>query len=75
MLLAVSVLTPKEIIFEGTARSVILPGEEGVFEVSPFHKSIVSRLISGNLFIDNERIPIRRGVMILHNNRVTVIIE
>jgi F0F1-type ATP synthase epsilon subunit len=75
MLLNVSVLTPKEVIFEGTARSVIVPGEEGVFEVSPFHKSIVSRLISGNLFIDNEKFPIRRGVMKLHNNQVTVIIE
>ncbi|MFA5356751.1 MAG: hypothetical protein WC301_05030 [Candidatus Omnitrophota bacterium] len=75
MLLAVSILTPREVIFEGNARSVILPGEEGVFEVSPFHKSIVSRLISGNLFIDNEMIPVRRGVMKMHNNRVTVIIE
>jgi F-type H+-transporting ATPase subunit epsilon len=75
MLLDVSVLTPKEVIFEGTAKAVTLPGEEGVFEILPYHKSIVSRLVSGNLFIDNEKFFIKRGVMKLHNNKVVVIVE
>jgi F0F1-type ATP synthase epsilon subunit len=75
MLLNVSVLTPKEVIFEGTAKAVIVPGEEGVFEILPFHKDIVSRLISGNLFIDNEKIFIKRGVIKSHNNNIVVIVE
>lgn len=75
MLLNVCVLSPKGVIFQGTARSAVLPGEEGVFEVLPFHKSIVSRLISGNLFIDNEAIPIARGAMKLDKNELTVVVE
>jgi F0F1-type ATP synthase epsilon subunit len=75
MLLEVAVLTPKEAIFEGKARSVILPGENGVFEILPFHKGIVARLISGNLFIDGEKIPIRRGVVKVYKNQITVIVE
>lgn len=75
MLLEVVILTPKEAIFEGKAKSVILPGENGVFEILPFHKGIVSRLISGNLFIDGEKIPIRRGMVKLYKNQMTVIME
>jgi len=75
MLMAVTVLTPREVIFEGRARSIILPGEQGVFEVLIFHKRILSRLISGTLFIDREGFPIKRGIVKVDQNNVTIIIE
>jgi len=75
MLLDVSVLTPSEVIFEGKARSVMFPGEEGVFEVYPFHKRLLSRLISGTLIIDHRSITIRRGIVKVDLNRVTAIVE
>lgn len=75
MLLEVSVFNPKEIIFKGKAKSVILPGEEGVFEALPFHKRILSRLISGNLFIDEQKFFLRRGIVKVIQNKVTIIIE
>ena len=75
MWLDVCVSSPKEVIFEGKARNVILPGEQGVFEVLPFHRSILSRLISGTLVIDEQTIRIRRGVVRVHYNKVTVIVE
>lgn len=75
MLLEISVLGPKEVIFEGKAKSVILPGEQGVFEILPFHKRALSRLISGTLLIDEESFPIRRGVVKVNQNRVTIIVE
>lgn len=75
MLLDISVLSPKEVIFEGKAKSVILPGEQGVFEVLPFHKRLLSRLISGTLLIDEESFPIRRGIVKVEQNRVTIIVE
>jgi F0F1-type ATP synthase epsilon subunit len=74
-MLEVSLLTPKEVIFEGGARSIILPGEEGVFEVQPFHKRILSRLISGVLFIDEQSFPVHRGIVRVNQNKVTIIIE
>lgn len=75
MLLDVSLLSPKEVIFEGKAKSIVLPGEQGVFEVLPFHKPTLSRLISGTLLIDEESFPIRRGIVKVNQNRVTIIVE
>jgi F-type H+-transporting ATPase subunit epsilon len=74
-MLDVCVLNPKQVIFEGPARSVILPGEEGVFEVLSFHKRLLSRLISGILFVDNQKFDIRRGVVKVNQNKVVIIVE
>jgi len=75
MQVGVLVLSPKEVIFEGQASSVKLPGEEGVFEVMPFHKRMLSRLISGIIFIDEQPFSIKRGIIKVDQNRVTIIIE
>ena len=75
MLLDVCILNPREIIFEGKANRVILPGEQGIFEVLPFHKHILSRLVCGTLLIDAESIPIKRGIAKVELNKVTAIVE
>jgi len=75
MLLNVSVLNPAEVVFEGRAKSIILPGEEGIFEILPFHKRILSRLVTGTIFIDQLRIPIKRGIAKVNQNKVTIIFE
>lgn len=73
--LDVSVLNPREVVFEGKAKSLIVPGEEGVFEVLPYHKRIIGRLITGTLFIDDRDIQIRRGIIKVEQNKVAIIIE
>jgi F-type H+-transporting ATPase subunit epsilon len=75
MLLDVSILNPREALFEGKAKSVVVPGEEGVFEVLPFHKRILSRLLSGVIFVDEQSFPIRRGIIKVDQNKVTIIVE
>ena len=75
MLLDISVLSPQEIIFSGRAKSVIVPGEQGVFEVLPFHKCILSRLVSGALHIDKRSFPIQRGLIKVYKNNVTILVE
>ncbi|MFH1190246.1 MAG: hypothetical protein V1682_06100 [Candidatus Omnitrophota bacterium] len=74
-LLEVSILNPKEAIFEGKAKRVVVPGEEGVFEILPFHKPIMSRLLSGTLMVDSTSFPVRRGIIKVALNKVTIIIE
>ena len=71
----VTVLTPEEVIFEGEAKSVVLPGERGTFEVLPYHKGLLSRLISGTISIDGESLPIRRGIVKVEFNKVLIVIE
>lgn len=75
MLLDVSIISPTEVIFEGKAKSVILPGEQGVFEVLPFCRRILSILVCGKIIIDDKELPIRRGIVKAELNRLTVIIE
>ncbi len=75
MLLNVLILDPIKAIFEGKAKSVILPGEEGVFEILPFHKRILSRLVGGTIVLDERAIPIRRGIVKADQNAVTIILE
>jgi len=75
MFLDVTMLSPQGVLFEGKARSVIVPGEQGTFEVMPFHKRILSRLVSGRLYIDEKHFPIYRGIIKVNQNNVTIIIE
>ncbi|MFC1621414.1 hypothetical protein ACFL2G_03820 [Candidatus Omnitrophota bacterium] len=75
MLLDIIVLTPNKIIFKGQAKSVIVPGEYGIFEVLPFHKRILGRLIRGTVHIDETEVPIKRGLVKAGQNKVTVIVE
>ncbi|MDD5194401.1 MAG: hypothetical protein PHQ96_01835 [Candidatus Omnitrophica bacterium] len=75
MALDVLLLNPQAVIFEGKAENVILPGEQGVFEILPYHKPTLSRLIFGTVFVDNQSFPLRRGVVKVINNKVTIIIE
>lgn len=75
MPLDISVLSPNRVVFKGKAESIVVPGEQGTFEVLPFHKRILSRLISGELEIGGERFPIRRGIINVNQNKVTVIVE
>ncbi|MCG8430534.1 MAG: hypothetical protein MJA29_05140 [Candidatus Omnitrophica bacterium] len=75
MRLEVLLVSPSEVIFEGELRSLILPGESGVFELMAFHKGITSRLVSGVVFLDDRPLRIRKGVMKARGNRVTIVCE
>lgn len=74
-MLDVTLLTPEKILFEGKARRIILPGESGVFEILPFHKPLLSRLVSGKVIIDASAFSIWRGIAGINSNKATVIVE
>lgn len=74
-MLDVTLISPSQVVFKGQAKSVILPGEYGVFEILLFHKPIMSRLLKGRVEIDGQSFPILRGVAKAQNNQVTAIVE
>jgi F-type H+-transporting ATPase subunit epsilon len=74
-MLDVVIYSPEKQIFQGKANSVIFPGEYGVFEVLPFHKPILSRLIGGNIFVDEKKFAIRCGIVGVNYNKATVVVE
>ena len=74
-MLDVVIVNPHRVIFEGEAHSVIFPGEQGTFEVLPFHKSIMSRLLGGDIVIDGQCLGIHRGIAMVESNSVAAIVE
>ena len=74
-MLEVTVVTPQKVLFKGDASSVLFPGEAGTFEVLPFHRPIISRLLPGLVIVDRKTFAIRRGVAKVFNDTVTVLVE
>jgi len=74
-MLQVTLLTASEILFEGEASYVRLPGEQGIFEIGLLHKPLVSRLLPGVIRVDRKPFSIRHGVVKVKNNRVVAMVE
>ena len=71
----VLIATLDRVIFEGKGKSLVLPGEQGTFEVLPYHKKLLSRLKKGSLVLDGSSFPILRGVVNVGPSDVTIIVE
>ena len=71
-----TVLSPKQTIFEGEAKSVFLPGDLAEFEILDYHAPIVSLLRAGNVLVDwKQKIPIRRGMIKFDRNECMILVE
>jgi len=72
----VTVLSPKQTVFEGEAKSVFLPGDLAEFEILDYHAPIVSLLRAGNVVVDwAKKIPIRRGMIKFDRNECMILVE
>jgi F0F1-type ATP synthase epsilon subunit len=74
-MLDVIIYNLEKVIFVGKAKSIIFPGEMGVFEVLPYHKPLLTRLVNGKIIVDAEVFPIRCGIVGINHNKATVVIE
>ena len=74
-MLRVLVTSPERLVFNGQARSIILPGEKGTFEVLPLHRPLISRLVDGVVEIDGKTLRVRRGVARVAEDQVIVVVE
>ena len=71
----VTILNPKETLYEGEVKTVSFPGSDGDFEVMEFHKPVISLLRRGNVVLDMKRaIPIEKGIVrVLHDEVVALV--
>lgn len=75
-MLKISVLNPRQIIYEGEAKSIFFPGDQGEFEVLMFHKPLISLLRKGAIIVDWKiKIPIHKGVVRVNNDQVVALVE
>ena len=71
-----TIITPGDVLFEGEAWSVFLPGTTGEFEVLDLHRPIVSMLKKGKIIIDwNKEIPIKRGAVRMEGDELVAVVE
>lgn len=72
----ITIVSLQEVLYQGHARQVIFPGEQGMFEVLPMHRPIVSLLLPGTIVIDETQVfPIERGVVKVAFDQITAIVE
>jgi F-type H+-transporting ATPase subunit epsilon len=73
------IITPDKKVYAGVVDSVILPGNNGGFQILKDHAPIVSTLAKGNLVIEangkKETFVVDGGVVEVAKNKVLVLAE
>lgn len=72
------IISAEDVVFQGEADKVSLPGAEGTFMVLPHHASLVSTLVKGDIVYGHdgkeEKIPVSGGIVDVDNDVVSVCI-
>lgn len=72
-MLRVHVFQRRRPVFQGTAKQVVLPGEEGEVSVLAFHAPMLCVLSRGVVLVDETRLPVRGGLARVERNAVTIV--
>lgn len=78
MALALKIVSPEKIVFDGDVESVIVPGTSGRFEILPNHAPIISSLEEGEIIYKTETrntLMIRGGFISVQKNQINVCVE
>ena len=78
--LKISVISAENMLYEGTAQSVVLPGSVFPFEVLKDHAPIITTLTEGQIVIKSGlkepvSIGVKSGVVRVDNNMITACVE
>ena len=76
----VQLITPEEILFEGEATYVQIPGILGEFGVLPIHAPFISTLREGVVSVEvagggKQEFPVKSGVAEVQADKVTLLVE
>ena len=70
------VISLVRVLFDAQVDSVYLSGDEGEYEMLPFHHNLLGALPEGEIKVaGHPGIPLRAGVVLFENNKCTIIIE
>ena len=77
--MVLEIYTPDQLIFQGEAASVTVPGTSGSFEVLKDHAPIISTLEDGKVTVrtsqETQTFTIKGGVVEVKENKVVVLAE
>ena len=70
------VISLRRALFDGEVKSVYLSGDEGEYELLPFHYPLLGALPEREIKIaEKGAIPLRAGVVLFRDNKCIIIIE
>lgn len=70
------VMSPARMLYEGEASSVFLEGDQGSFEILPYHYPVFSLLKEGEIIIDWEKkLKIKSGIVRFFGTECVIIAE
>ncbi|MCK4909314.1 MAG: hypothetical protein KAS70_05400 [Planctomycetes bacterium] len=72
----VVILNPSEVIYEGLAESVFLPGSYGELEILDFHCPIITTLKQGRIRVDDQFFNVKHGLVRMNlNNELVILVD
>lgn len=71
-----TVMTPDALIYENEVESIFLTGDQGEYEILPYHYPVIGILKPGSIVIDwKESIMIKSGLIRFFANDCIILIE
>ena len=69
-------MTPDTLVYENEVQSVFLTGDQGEYELMPYHYPVLGILKEGNIIIDwKESVPLKLGLVRFFANDCIILIE
>ena len=72
-MLRVTLFQGRRPVFQGNARQVVLPGEDGEVSVLGYHAPMLCVLGEGRVQIDELDVPVQGGLACVTHNAVTIV--
>lgn len=77
----IHIATVDEILFQGEAEAVSVPGSDGVMTILPHHEPVISTLQRGAIRIrgakegeSEQSFPVEQGVLEVSHNKATILL-
>ncbi|MDD4294495.1 MAG: hypothetical protein PHP69_03155 [Candidatus Omnitrophica bacterium] len=71
-----SVMDPDKNIFDGEIESLFLQGDNGEYEIQPYHYPVLGLLREGQIIIDwKYSISIKKGILRFFKNDCVILVE
>lgn len=72
----VVILNPKKVLFEGQVRTAFLQGDQGEFEILPYHSPVITVLRKGRVILDGQKyVPVKKGLARFAHNELVILVE
>lgn len=72
----ISIMTPDALLYQNEVESVFFTGDQGEYELLPYHYPVLGILSEGNIIINwREAVPVKFGIVKFFANDCIVLVE